>query len=185
MPWEPPVVEGKLHWHFRNATDLPIEVARVAYTIETRWWIPDWDQWHGERDPAKMLESGATGVWEERPGNPSLFYFVDGVRIPPGETIPVEVPINIGHLMPDGAHQLSIARGVDARIQWVLFLDNAGRRWETRPGSSGRARRIRAMSRRRSGYPLGWQHPVPIKLRAVRASADSRVQRWWPWSLSD
>jgi hypothetical protein len=65
--------------------------------------------------------------------------------------------VNVAHHAPERATALHLTGGITARVDWLLVVDYAGRRWEVRPGRGRQARRIRWYSYGRGGYPTDWQ----------------------------
>jgi hypothetical protein len=64
---------------------------------------------------------------------------------------------DLSHQAPEGATQLWLGGdGVTCEIAWLLIRDNAGRRWEVRPGIARRAKRIRWYSRPKEFQPPLW-----------------------------
>jgi hypothetical protein len=137
----------------RNASDLPVHVAQVAYVLRTNWAVP-------QADGASILTPGADVQW-----------FI----VPPFDVAPQHVwtsaptEQDLSHLAPEGATQLSLGDGVTCEIAWLLIRDNAGRRWEVRPGIARRAKRIRWYSRPKEFQPLLWFSPPMRRFLVTRS----------------
>lgn len=144
----PRVEEGMVTAHLRNASQLPVRVRQLAYRIETSWWVPD-PTAQGPSDP---------NSWTATPGTESQMFFIDNVRLPPQETLRPECQVNVAHMAPDVASHLVFTDGILAHIEWILIVDNAGRRWVVRPERGGRAKRQRwrRRSRRNEYMPQDW-----------------------------
>ena len=128
-----------VHLFIRNASELPVEVAQLACDLETRWLVPD----------GELAYRPVAGVQPHR-------CFIDRIVVAPQYTWDGSYDFNIEHLAPENAVQLDLIRGVVAVIRWLLIIDNAGRKWEVRPGSGTRARRVRWYSRREEYQPAWW-----------------------------
>jgi hypothetical protein len=59
--------------------------------------------------------------------------------------------------------------GVRCEIAWLLIRDNAGRRWEVRPGIARRAKRIRWYHRPKEFQPLLWFSPLMRRFLVIRS----------------
>jgi hypothetical protein len=137
------VEEATIDVHVRNASDLPVHVVQLAYEVRTSWMVPVEPQ---SPMPAYM-ETGGEG---------SVQQFLNNFRVPPGETLNGPSRVNVAHLAPEGAVRLSPIRGVTATANWLLVVDNVGRRWVVRP-RAGRAKRWRRWHRRREDHwPRDW-----------------------------
>jgi hypothetical protein len=146
------VVEPTEEIHYRifakNSNDVPIEIAHAAFTIETKWLVPTGD----------LASRVIDGTEKSR-------LFQDGYLLAPGEQR--EQPAQlfyVGHQAPAGAKGLTVGGGVKCWVQWFLATDNAGRRWEVRPGQGKRARRLRWYSYGRRWYPVDWRNPIVYPL---------------------
>jgi hypothetical protein len=136
-PTEPRVEQAKIQVYIRNASEPPVDVKHVEYTIRTRWWVPTDD-----------------GEWERVDGTLAGPYYLKDFQVRPEETwdnkrTPYEV--TLAHTAPEGAVQLDFLQGVDCEINSVVVLDNAGRQWEIRPNGGGRAKPSRPVAPRSSG----------------------------------
>jgi hypothetical protein len=142
------IEEGEIAAHIRNASELPVRVRQIAYRTTTTWLVGD------------KLQSGlpgGPGVWTPTPGTEPLRNFHEDVVIPPGETQQLTFIVNVAHTAPADAVQLDMLRGIDCHIDWLLVLDNAGRRWHLRPEKGRRARRVRGWRWRPGEYmPRTW-----------------------------
>ena len=77
--------------------------------------------------------------------------------VPPGETRSLPFPVNVAHLAPPDAVQLGLTDGVTPFVDWLLVVDNAGRKWEVRPETGRRAKQVRRRWRRSDEYmPHQW-----------------------------
>jgi len=91
------VVEATVQPYVRNASELPIEVKRLAYEVHTTWLIPD----------CELAWAPVAGVSPQR-------CFIDDLRIPPQETwTPPDPRVPSGSLMgrlcaDDGSCGLSV-----------------------------------------------------------------------------
>jgi hypothetical protein len=133
------VVQVRVRLFIRNASELPIEVVQLACDLETAWLVPD----------GEIAYRPVAGVQPHRS-------FTDHIVVPPQDTWDSSHEFNIAHLAPENAVQLSLIHGAVVVIRWLLIIDNAGRRWEVRPASGSRARRIRWYSRREEYQPAWW-----------------------------
>lgn len=131
---QPRVENGTVLAHIRNASELPIRIRKIAYRTTTTWLVPDEGQ--------DGLPDGV-GIWTPTPGTVPVRTFHDDVVIPPGKTAKLPFDVNVAHTAPVGATQLDLLRGIDCHVDWLLVLDNAGRRWHVRPERGRRARRVR------------------------------------------
>jgi hypothetical protein len=155
--WEPQlpgqrkdrIEDARITQFIRNGSALPVDVVQVAYDVTTEWWVKDQDQTPDQVE-----------TWTPTAGTGRVQFYLGPVRIPPMETWENQPqPVNLAHLAPEHADQLSPATGgVDYKIRWVLILDSAGRRWEACPGR--KTRRLRWYSFRRRDYPREWQHRI-------------------------
>lgn len=144
------VETGTIKLHFGNAGNLPVEITHVSFEVRTKWVVRDLDQW--ERDPDGNLKRDF-GVWTVAPGTSSHKHFISHVRVPPQDRVDSDDPIDVSDLAPEHADQLELFDGITCSVLWMLIVDNAGRRWEVRPGVGRRARRIRWYHRRREHQP--------------------------------
>lgn len=138
------VEEADIQVHVRNASDLPANVVQLAYEIGTSWMVPNAPP--ESPVPAYVITAGEGRVLQ----------FLNDFRVPPGETLDLPSRVNVAHLAPEGAVQLSPIQGVKATASWLLVVDNVGRRWVIRP-RAGRAKRWRRyLCRREEHWPQGW-----------------------------
>jgi hypothetical protein len=147
----------------RNASDLPVHVAQLAFVLRTKWAVLDTDQ------PA--VKSGALDVWTPVPGTDAFWSIFAPFDVAPQEVWtsgPKEQ--DLSHLAPEGATQLWLGGdGVKCDIAWMLIRDNAGRRWEVRPGIARRAKRIRWYSRAKEFQPPLWFSPLGRRFAVLRS----------------
>jgi hypothetical protein len=136
------VEEATIEVHVRNASDLPVNVVRLAYEVRASWMVPTEPQ---SLVPVHVITAGDGCVQQ----------FLDDFRVPPGETLNMPSPVNVAHLAPAGAVQLSPIRGITAAASWLLVIDNVGRRWAVRP-RTGRAVRRRWYRRSEEHWPRRW-----------------------------
>jgi hypothetical protein len=136
------VEEATIRVHVRNASDLPVNVAQLAFEVRTNWMVPT--------EPQNPVP-----VHVETAGNGSVKLFLNDFRVPPGETLDMPSPVNVDHLAPEAAVQLAPFHGVNAAASWLLVTDNVGRRWIVRP-REGRAKRRRWYLRRKEYWPQRW-----------------------------
>ncbi len=158
-----PTEEVRYRVSAKNSNDIPIEIAQTAFTIETSWWV---------LSGPLSLQSVA--------GTEPCRLFQDSYLLPPGEQREQpEQPHYVGHRAPVGATQLDPLAGARCQVQWILAIDNAGRRWEVRPGQGKRARRIRWYSHGRPYYPVAWKNRItyPLRVRFFRCR-DWIHHRW-------
>jgi hypothetical protein len=132
------VEEAAVEVRLRNASDLPVEVVKLAYEVRTRWLVPA-----GEL--AYIFTDGSA----------PLVQLLENVRIPPGETLSAPSPVNVAHLAPEGAVQIAPIGGVTCAVDWFFVIDNAGRRWRARPRRE-RAKRWRWYRRPGEHQPRKW-----------------------------
>lgn len=133
--------------HIRNASELPIRIKQIAYRVETSWWVPDHPQTGSSID-----------VWVAQPGaGPYRSFQNDLEPLPPGETRKLPFDVNVAHLAPPDAVQLGLADGVTPFVDWLLVIDNAGRKWEVRPETGRRAKQVTRRWRRSDEHmPQEW-----------------------------
>ncbi|MFF8645868.1 hypothetical protein [Streptomyces sp. NPDC015345] len=125
----------------KNAGNLPVEVTAVEYTLTPSWLVRDLHQWPKRADGSFMEpnDPGFTGVWTVSTAQSSGRNFIQDIRIPPDKIITCgPYPMNIAHLVPDHADQLSPINGVKCKIEHMEVIDNTGRKWEVRPGAARR-----------------------------------------------
>jgi hypothetical protein len=133
------VEQVSVHLFIRNASELPIEVAQLACDLETTWLVPD----------GELAYRPVAGIQPHRS-------FTDPIVVAPQDTWDGSYDFNIAHLAPENAVQLHLIRGGVVVIRWLLIIDNAGRKWEVRPSSGTRARRVTWYSRREEYQPAWW-----------------------------
>jgi hypothetical protein len=146
MPEDELIQEVTFARFVRNGSELPIDVVQIAYDVETRWMVPDPDQW-----------STTLPVYQAAQGTGLMRFYVGPLRVIPGETWTDEAEpqkINITHLAPEHAAAVDILEGVNYKIRWALVSDNRGQRWVVTPGHQ--TRRVRWYSLGRNGYPRDW-----------------------------
>ncbi len=145
----------------KNSNDVPIVIGHAAFIIETSWWVRD-DEMSATLTRGTDLSRLFQGTYllapgEERRQPPQKFY--------------------VGHQAPAGANGLALPPdGVRCRVDWFLATDNAGRRWEVRPGQGKRARRLHWYSYGRRWYPADWQNPIVYPVRLWAYSVRDRVK---------
>jgi hypothetical protein len=150
----------------QNASDLPVHVAQMAFVLRTTWAMAEAD------------ESGAVSAWTPVPGTDPFWDTFPPFDLAPQEVWTSEPEVNLSHLAPEGVAQLGLDDGgVTCEIAWLLIRDNAGRRWEVRPGITRRAKRIRWYSRPKEFQPLSWfsplMRPFLVKRSKVRLTSDA------------
>lgn len=166
MPGEPGNDDVKVRLLARNGSELPIELSYVAFEIETRWSVPDYDQaWFDPEDPHYP------GVWKIERGTEPHRMFVGPINIAPQSTFEGSwASANLSHLAPASNSSLDFTvEGVRCVLRWALVTDNAGRRWQTRHRKGRQAKRIRWFSLRPAWSPMAWQSPVRLLVRRWRA----------------
>jgi hypothetical protein len=137
----------KERYHLRNASQLPVRVVQVAWRIESSWSVEDKAQSH---------YPDGVGVWTTVDGSRPDRSFHNGVQVPPQGTVDLPFEINVEHLAPEGASQLATDKGLAVHVEWMLLVDNAGRRWEVRPEKGGRAKRVRPWWKPQEYMPRDW-----------------------------
>ena len=165
--------------HARNAGDVPVEVHQVAFRIRSEWAVE-----------IQAPDDTGFGVWEIRPGVDQSSHFTQWFLLAPDErrTVIHGQVVSVAHHAPKRATALNAPGGVSARVDWLLVVDNAGRRWEVRPGRGRQARRIRWYSYGREFYPRAWQtwpfkivahwyFPAREAMRRRRARQDVRARK--------
>jgi len=152
-PWKRPRIDDvTIDLIVRNASELPVEVVQVACNISTRWAVPDYASWRKDDEGQPTFP----GVWSIKEGISDDRFYIEPGRVPPQNSWTHSGEFNIEHIAPQNDCQLDLIRGVTCNVSWALVVDNAGRRWELRPGRGGRAKRIRWYSRRREHQPRQW-----------------------------
>jgi hypothetical protein len=134
VPGEPLVEQAEIWIFLRNASELPVEVKHLEYTIRTRWLVPTGD-----------------GAWEPVDGVPAGPYHLYDIQLRSHAGVPNEFwnnnatpnEVNLAHTAPERAEALDPLTGVRCEINSVVVLDNAGRKWETRPSGGGRAKPLK------------------------------------------
>ncbi len=149
----------------KNTSDRPVDIHAALVEVTSQWMVP---------------ASPAGGAWSTSPGTePAQLSLPAPVLLAPGDDKVIsDYGMNLEHQAPEGAVQLHPLRGVTARVRWFLAIDNAGRRWEVRPGQGRRARLIHRYSRRRDFYPVDWQHPVIRTLEMQLRKGQNAVRAW-------
>ncbi|MDP9223669.1 MAG: hypothetical protein M3P18_07395, partial [Actinomycetota bacterium] len=117
----PRVESGMVTGHVRNASELPVRVAQIAYKVELRWMVEDLAQSHLPDGP---------GVWSPQAGTEPWPHFQDNILVPPQETKELRFGVNVAHMAPEGAVQLHLLDGIRAQVKGYWS-------WTT-PGGSGR-----------------------------------------------
>ncbi len=148
----------------KNSNDVPVEIGHAAFLIETAWWVPEDElgaTLHRGTEPSRLFQGGYLLAPGEQREQPQQGFYV-------------------GHQAPAGANGLGMPPdGVRCRVVWFLATDNAGRRWEVRPGQGKRARRLRWYSYGRTWYPSDWQNPIAYPVRVWAYSVRDRVKARW------
>lgn len=148
----------------KNSNDVPVEIGHAAFVVQTGWWVRD-------NELSSILTHGTE----------SSRLFQGTYLLAPGEQR--EQPAQkfyVGHHAPLGANGLAMPPdGVTCRVAWFLATDNAGRRWEVRPGQGKRARRLRWYSYGRTWYPGDWQNPIVYPVRTWFFHTRDWVRNWW------
>ena len=159
----------------RNASDLPIEAMQIAWTVKTKWAVPDLTQaLFPKTDPYYP------GVYEVRDGLNDSMRFLGPAKIPPQKTLEGQwQTINLTHTAPGKeAWLVPTSEGLECVIVYGLFTDNAGRRWETRHQKGEQARRVRWYSRSGPYYPVSWQNRIGRKSRVIKAKLSERIKKY-------
>jgi hypothetical protein len=130
----------------KNASELPVQIVRLAYEIETQW-----------------IHKGGMIAGKPTQG------FADRIWVPPQEPLEKELTVSVADSRPEGALMLAVIPGqdVDCTIRWLLLVDNAGRKWEVRPGKGSRAKRVKWYRRRRQYRGVQWEFTPQQKLFPV------------------
>lgn len=154
-PWDRDRIEvGRVKVFVKNATDLPVTVAQIAFEMHTSWMVIDRSNWNP--GPGEQFNTDAPGVWTIKPGTSTQLSFKDRLVIPPEDTVSWEDEVNFGHMAPEDAMQPAMWHGLELRVKWMLVVDNAGRRWEVRPTQRRSIRRVRWLHRRKEYQPADW-----------------------------
>src|SRR5687767_9173185 len=61
------VEQAKIQVYIRNASELPVEVEQVKYTVRTRWWVPS-DDGASERVDGTLAGPYSLFNFQVRPG---------------------------------------------------------------------------------------------------------------------
>ncbi|MEV4079794.1 hypothetical protein AB0J43_05835 [Nonomuraea fuscirosea] len=138
------VEECEITVHARNASHLPVRVVQLAWQVNSRWMVQSAE--HTSELPAYQTVEGI---------NNSL-QFNNDVLLPPDSTIETKTNVNVAHQAPEAGVQLDLIRGIECEVEWILIIDNAGRRWETHPGRPGRAKLMRWYHVRKEYQPRDW-----------------------------
>lgn len=159
---------ASIKFHHRNASNRPARIVQFAYTLHTEWRVAE----DTKRFPPTKggNETGAVGIDQTATGDTFYWRSMTGTRLfetwhthfPPLTLMPDSTKTykfgkSLHNVRPEGALSLMPITGIIATINWCLIIDNAGNRWELRPGQASRARRITSMSRRAWRYPVSWQ----------------------------
>jgi hypothetical protein len=147
-PDNPRVVEGTVIAHIRNASQLPVRVVMIAYKVESTWMVEDLEQ----------PQSSQSGIiaWTMTPGVEPQLTFHSDVLLAPQETKDLEFTVNVEHMAPERGVQLAPTNGIHSKVEWLLVVDNAGRRWEIHPERGGRATKVRRRWRPKEYMPNSW-----------------------------
>lgn len=175
MPGMRRVDDTKVRMLVRNAGDLPVEATQIAWTIKTRWAVPDFGQaLFPETDPHYP------GVYTVQNGLDDSLRFTGPARIPPQKTLEGQwLTINLTHTAPDEVAWLDpTSEGLQCLIVYGLFTDNAGRRWETRHQKGKQARRIRWYSRTGPYYPAAWRNRIQRRSHIIKIRLSERIKRY-------
>lgn len=138
--------DANIKIHLRNVGNLPVEIRAMDYRISSLWLVRDLAKWP-KREDGSMIEPGdldfSEGAWKSAPGG-AIEGHLGRIRIPPSDTV-VSGPhhVNLRETAPRHADQLFQDDGVRCEIKRIGIIDNAGRKWEVRPGSGKRSLRIR------------------------------------------
>jgi hypothetical protein len=123
--------QATIHLYVRNGSDLPVNVLDLYYVIHTRWLVPPKgpDDWGG---------------YDSIEGTPQPSAFPPGeFQVRPHETWHSTVLEGLAETAPEGALQLDPEKGVRPEIDYLLILDNAGRKWRVQPSRVGRAKALK------------------------------------------
>jgi hypothetical protein len=135
----------------RNASELPIEVAQLAYEVHTTWMVPE-----TKGVPQHDCGCEPFGVSKPVSGRKPLRKFVPPFRVPPQETVTHESRDNVDHTVPTPDAQRDPINSPKCVINWLLLIDNAGRKWEVMPGKGGRAKRVGRRWKPKEYQPREW-----------------------------
>jgi hypothetical protein len=155
-PWGERVEQAKIQVYVRNASELPVKVRQLKYTVHTRWYVPTDD-----------------GAWELVDGAPAGPYFLKDFQVRPQQTWDnnsTAYEANLAHTAPERAVQLDFIQGLRCEINSVVVVDNAGREWVTDPSSIGRAKPFRTGNQGQPSAVRGG--PGQIARLAVRDEDD-------------
>lgn len=156
----------KVQWYFRNGTELPLQIRTVSWRHRVEWRVP-WVDPVGEREGTIPMKA----VTLPQPFAHSHH------RLAPQETLsvvpyslwleepPPDVPDYRWLEKPQPDATVSTRDGISCVIDYMLVVDNAGRRWEVRPERGGPAMRVRWYSWRGRFYPTDW---LPQPWRGIR-----------------
>jgi len=148
FPDKTPIVEGTVTAHIHNGSQLPVRIVVACYKIESNWLVPDLD--------ATPASHGQTWAFAVTPGTEPPIHFPGDLVATPQTTTEVPFRVNVEHMAPAGAEYLAPSKGIWAKVEWLLVIDNAGRRWEMRPEQGGRAKRVRSWWRPKEHMPRNW-----------------------------
>lgn len=168
FPGMPRTDDVEVQIHIRNATDLPVEIQSVAFSLQTKWMVPALID---DRGPGPHVWNGATGKADS-------MRFINSIKIAPQKTWDSEwTTVNLTHTAPaESASLLFTSDGVKCAIAYTLIIDNAGRRWEAQQRQGKPARRIHWYSRSREHYPVEWQNALGRTFRILRSRTKARIQ---------
>jgi hypothetical protein len=160
---------------FKNSSELPLEVAQVAWSFNTVWGIREPDLVACDNHEVKA----SIEVRRYVPGKKDTRRYLTEMQIPPGQEKPTSWwPIILAETAPEDDAILSfLSGGIKEVIDYMLVIDNSGRRWKVRPRKSKPAKRIRWYSWSLPNYPPEWQNPIWRRMRTSKAKAKALVKK--------
>lgn len=168
LPGGPRIDDIKVQIHIKKATNLPIDVHRLAFNFQTSWMVPSFSDDLGP----------GPHVWVGASGKTDVMRFMGPVGIAPQKTWDGQwVAVNLTHTAPaESASLVFTSDGVKCVISYALIVDNAGRRWETRQRQGKAARRISWYSRSGANYPVEWQNTLGRRLRILKGKTGNGIR---------
>lgn len=131
----------------RNATDLPIRIRQIGYSLHTHWQIPDAEQTTSDLAVHSIVPGKDLGAR----------HFPEHISLAPQETREIAPsPGDVSAQAPSSEGVVSFAPPPRVVINWALVVDNAGRRWVLRPEVGGRAERVGRRWKREEYQPHDW-----------------------------
>jgi hypothetical protein len=118
------------------------------------------------------VKSGAIEAWKPLRGTDLLWSVFPTFEVAPqAEWSSGPNEQDLSHQAPEGAAQLWLGGdGITCEIAWLLIRDNAGRRWEVRPGIARRAKADQMVQPPKEFQPPLWFSPLMRRFLVTRSN---------------